>query len=285
LANGTLDKIILRQNTDGSFTPSVPSATQLAAVATWQTTAIDLRVDDIDLDGYVDVFLRNVATVIPGALDQIVYASGKVLLPFPKSSKALDATFRNFLTEFRAWAASPSYFIDNAVWVPGTSGYYDWEWYCYFEQQKWDCEWIPVWIPGEPGYWSFDHFNQDAYELSETLGGSTYDLSLIAGTPKASKVAELFEKIFNAEVLAGVLTGGGVVPWEIEVGMGGADDRGLVLVFQIFDTSEQVALPGEWRNLSVGEKSLLTTNGLNVPGVNTVRVYNKRYTLLNRLFP
>ena len=112
VGGGLLRDVILRQATGGAFSaePAPPGSTNAATVATWPVSkVVDLVLSDIDLDGFVDVWVRGLGTAI-GATnvpDQMVYAPGRrpeVVL------NAVDDDVKNFLGEVDAWFRDPGYF-------------------------------------------------------------------------------------------------------------------------------------------------------------------------------
>jgi hypothetical protein len=210
--------------------------------------------------------LTNIDSHIAGALDQIVYASGSILVEEPQALKSMDTQFTEFLSQVSDWAVSETYFDDNAVWVSGDPGYWDWEWVCYGgwgDPWGWDCGWEPVWIPPTPGYWSYDHFNQDAYELSELFGGAAVNMLIPEGSSTGTILEDLFEQIFNSGIFKGILSGGGIAPWEIDVPIGDlGSDRGYTFGITILDISDEVVERGDCRELEIGEEFLGIQNGL-----------------------
>ncbi len=265
--NGTLDVVLLTHQFGGSFTSKVPSSTEFGIASNWPIASIDLHLSDVNIDGFLDVVLTNIDSHIDGALDQIVYASGSILVEEPQALKSMDSEFTEFLSQVSDWAVSETYFDDNALWVPGESGYWgNWQWVCYGgwgDPWGWDCGWEPVWVPPTPGYWSYDHFNQDAYELSELFGGAAVNMFIPEGSNTGIILENLFERIFNSGIFKGILSGGGIAPWEIDVPIGDlGSDRGFTFGVTILDISDEVVERGDCRELELGEEVLGIQNGL-----------------------
>ncbi len=115
---GLLPDVLLRQAAGGviSVEPAPPGSTNASTAATWAVnTALDVVLNDIDMDGFVDILLRGMhaavgasgATATATVPDQIVYAPGRrpdVVL------NAVDDDVKNFLSEVDGWFRDPTYF-------------------------------------------------------------------------------------------------------------------------------------------------------------------------------
>ena len=110
--NGVIDAVLLRQDADRKFTPLVPTRSQRQSSA-WSASALEVRVEDINVDGYVDVVVGNVASAIPRASDQIVYSPG-VAGHTPKGIRAIDAGLRQFTANMLDYVVDNGYFENNA---------------------------------------------------------------------------------------------------------------------------------------------------------------------------
>ena len=279
--NGALDVVLLTQNFDGTFATKVPSPAEANVASGWPITSIGVEAVDVDIDGFLDVVLTGIGSHIPGANDQIVYAPGTLLVEDAKSSKDVDADFLEFLTQINEWLTDESWFDDNAIWIEGQPGYWDWEWVCQFQWggQGWDCGWEPVWIPPTPGYNSYDHFNQDAYELSELFGGSLVDMTIPEGSSTGGILEDLFGRVFNSDVFKGVLSGGGIAPWEISIPIPGlGDDRGFTFGVTIFEVSERVVEPGGCRPMTLAEEFFGAEEGLLLSlFVGEIKICNRKF--------
>ena len=76
------------------------------------------------------------------------------------------------------------------------------------------------------------------------------------------------------------MSNGGIGAWEVEFGIGNDDDRGKALLWRIFQVSEEVTDPNEWRYLTETEKDLVLDNGFQIRKIDTVRVYHRYYRKL-----
>jgi FG-GAP-like repeat len=120
--DGTIDRVILRQAGGGRFSLIVPTNAQAQQAAAWPATAIRALVKDVNADGFADVALAGVAAAAgPGALDQIVFASGANSAP---GIRALDAPFRSFARDIAGYLRNSNYFLANADYVTVVQVYY-----------------------------------------------------------------------------------------------------------------------------------------------------------------
>ncbi len=111
--NGVIDSVILQQHSDQEFTAIVPTQSQLAASA-WSNTGLTAAVEDINVDGFVDVIVKNVGSLAAGAKDQVVYSSGQPLIRQPRAVQALDNGVQQFSTNMLDYMVNQNYFAENA---------------------------------------------------------------------------------------------------------------------------------------------------------------------------
>jgi len=118
--NGVLDKIIVQQtSTPGQYVLVPPSSAQAAAAAAWPVSSAQVAVEDINVDGFVDVTVKNVANAlgIPGAANLIVYSPGAPFASVPKGSRAVDADVLRFVGNMLDYEVDQNYFANNAPYV------------------------------------------------------------------------------------------------------------------------------------------------------------------------
>ena len=109
---GVLQDIVLRKNGD-AFQLVDPNSVTGTAPSSWPTTTtIDIVLNDINLDGFVDILVRGLSGAIAAAADQIVYAPGQ-RGGIKGNLRAVDSALTNFLSEVSSWTQDPAYF-DNA---------------------------------------------------------------------------------------------------------------------------------------------------------------------------
>lgn len=149
--DGSIGSVMLRNSGNGSFTFMSPTTTQLSAAQSWPISTIPVLLDDLNADNYLDVVLRYIGNVIPGAMDQIVFAPGQPYFSEPLAIRSIDADLVSFVNDADAWNSDPNYIEDNTVWVDG--GY----WYT-----VWTCNW--EWWGGD---WSYECYPY-AYWVDQT---------------------------------------------------------------------------------------------------------------------
>ena len=131
-ANGT--SIVLTTNTNGTpsigdielvwnggtgtYSPQILSSTS----GSWQSVAIDLVLGDFNVDGIVDVLLKNIDPLIPAIpnlVDQIVFA-GSTAGVVPLAVTAVDEKFKKFFRDVYNWMQDQTYFdkASNSVELP-----------------------------------------------------------------------------------------------------------------------------------------------------------------------
>lgn len=120
--NGVIDAIVLRQVGAGDFEAVVPTTSQRNS-SIWQPTSLPVSVEDMNADGYVDLALQSLADVVPGAQDQIVFASASAYDARPKGVRAFDDSLRGFTANLIDYMANERYFADNASWTLYTIEY------------------------------------------------------------------------------------------------------------------------------------------------------------------
>ncbi len=139
--NGVLDKLLVRQTaTPGQYALVPPSAAQVALAASWPAASAQVAVEDINVDGFVDVVLKGVATAlnVPGARDLIVFSPGQLGSSTPKGLRLVDDDLKRFVGNMLDYAVDKQYFATHVTWT-----------YIYFEYYWSTCSGGPV-ISGDP---------------------------------------------------------------------------------------------------------------------------------------
>ena len=124
--------IVLTRNTSGqpsvgdialvwdgtSYIPQILGSTG----GTWQSVAIDIVLGDFNVDGVIDVLLKNIDPLIPSIIDlvdQIIFA-GASWGAAPKAVTAIDDDLQQFLSDIQGWMLNSDYFTENAPLVDQT---------------------------------------------------------------------------------------------------------------------------------------------------------------------
>jgi hypothetical protein len=126
--NGVLDKIIVQQMaTPGQYVLVPPSAAQAATAAAWPVSTAQVAVEDINVDGFVDVTVKGVAGAlgVPGAANLIVYSPGAPFATTPKGIREVDAGLLQFVGNMLDYEVDENYFVNSAPYVYYTV-YYSW---------------------------------------------------------------------------------------------------------------------------------------------------------------
>jgi hypothetical protein len=214
--NGTLGQILMLQNADLSFSAVPASTAQAAAASSWPVANVGLKVNDVDLDGFVDLNITGIGGLISGALDQIVYAPGQVLNFSPSGVRAITPQVAMFLRDSRNWQYDPNYFAVNAI---SYAPVYAWWAYCdngYSGPAEYaggyGCYYYYVLIGYYPLF-NTSSYSWDAYELSGAWEVIEAAQGIYANTNSAIILSNVFERIFGKKPFKGVVTqaGGDVI--------------------------------------------------------------------------
>ncbi|HVY65083.1 MAG TPA: hypothetical protein VHH11_09710 [Gammaproteobacteria bacterium] len=126
--SGVLDRIIVQQTaTPGQYALVPPTPAQVAAAAAWPVSSAQVAVEDINVDGFVDVTVKGVAGAlgVPGAANLIVYSPGVPFSAVPKGLRTVDAGLLQFVGDMLDYEVDSGYFANNAPYVYYTI-YYSW---------------------------------------------------------------------------------------------------------------------------------------------------------------
>ena len=110
--NGVIDKTILTQNTDGDFdVVENPTSGQFSAAGGWPiASAVDAVVNDFNVDGRVDVLLKNLDSTVSNVDDQILFSSGQFFKGVAQTATSMDFEFEKFFRDTYNWILDPNYF-------------------------------------------------------------------------------------------------------------------------------------------------------------------------------
>lgn len=118
--NGVLDKVIVQQTaTPGQYVLVPPSAAQAATASVWPVSSAQVAVEDINVDGFVDVTVKGVASAlaVPGAANLIVFSPGAPFASAPKGMRTVDADLLRFVGNMLDYEVDQNYFVNNAPYV------------------------------------------------------------------------------------------------------------------------------------------------------------------------
>jgi hypothetical protein len=118
--NGVLDNVIVQQtSTPGQYLLVPPSPAQAATAATWPVSSAQVAVEDINVDGFVDVTVKGVANAlgVAGARNLIVYSPGQVFNKVPKGIRVVDDGLLKFVGNMLDYQVDPNYFDNYASYT------------------------------------------------------------------------------------------------------------------------------------------------------------------------
>lgn len=204
--NGTIGDVLLRQNQQGKFEPSLPTAQERAISAGWQPAPVVVGKRDVNIDGYLDLILRGVtnAAGLARASNQILFAPGASGIDQPPSARAVDARLAKFSTDVDRHLVDPDYYLNHVPTNYELFVYHalrcDWGAYGYSNvfdtMDPWSCHYEPQYL--YVVYRNYSVFNPDAMEIAST------DYGMIHGTESPAsglkRIASRIEKILGVSI-------------------------------------------------------------------------------------
>jgi hypothetical protein len=200
VGNGVIDAVILQRIGSG-FAAVVPNPAQLNSSA-WQAAALDVAVEDMNADGYADLAIRNIGAVVPGAKDQLVFASANPYDAKPKGIRAFDDSLSEFTANLIDYMSNERFFAENAGWTVFTSFYS--YYYCPLSNamNAWDGGWSqPCTAISFPAYTvvpDFSDFDPDAVEIWQD------EAAVAAGdlppSQAAERIAQRIEDVIDVRI-------------------------------------------------------------------------------------
>lgn len=205
-----VNDFVLQQRVDGGFdVVSNLSQSQREMVQGWAVVILEMIRGDFNLDGLVDILIKNVGSIIPNALDTLVFAPPARAAP-PAAVKGIDSAFKQFARDVTGWIENPDdyytpgyyytcqvgYAYVPVLYVDELGNYY----YVY--------EWRLVQVCG----WAFDPTNYSipAIELLNALVEPLTQRKLAAQTNDAISVSQKLEALLGVPVMKGALETGSV---------------------------------------------------------------------------
>ena len=261
---GVFQDIVLRKS-GNAFELVDPGSVTGTAPGSWSTTtAVDLVLSDINLDGFVDVLVRGLGGAITGALDQIVYAPGRSG-GSPVILNAVDSSLTNFLSEVSSWTRDPTYFQRHQE--PGEVTVTVYRPNCFNAESRRFCSSIPTVVIEVSGARPTNK-SSEAREFAQQFSvvSGRIDPTITPGSLQATNITRILESVFGAKVLNDNLlqSCGSRIECQSEIRY--YTESILVNVeefWQIIDNTEEdadgdgVIEPGEFRRLTPSEESLI----------------------------
>jgi hypothetical protein len=196
--NGTIEAVMLLQ-AGGQYASFVPSSTEAAVAQTWPEAAIEVVLEDFNVDGFADILLKGVAGAIGEGLNQIVYAPGRAFRYQPLGVRAVDAGLKQFAANALDYFADSNYFANNAP----VTYFYDAVYYYYcvpsayydFYDNEY-CFWVPI-------YYSWAARDFSVFEPN-ALGTWTTEASILNNSltrdDGVSAITRSYENVIGAPI-------------------------------------------------------------------------------------
>lgn len=115
--NGVLYETILTQLADNTFSVLSASASQKATAASWPTINVDIKSVDLNLDGFVDLVIKDLSTYIPNAANQLIFSSGSSSNGQASGATSLGSQMTKTMTNISSSFSVPNYFDQFIVQV------------------------------------------------------------------------------------------------------------------------------------------------------------------------
>ena len=163
--NGVISQTILVQYSNRTFKIHNASSSQLTEAKSWSKVNIVAALGDFNLDGYVDVFLKGVSSVLIGVKDQLVFSSGMQYNGKAQAVTNIDDNFKKTFGSVANWIVDKDYFKDNMITR------YKWVIYPAFVWNPRTDKWEPILVPGRQKYYEYDSdlISQDAVSIKNAL--------------------------------------------------------------------------------------------------------------------
>ena len=271
--NGSLENVILRRLADGSFASDVPSAGQIANASGWPVSSVELRKSDMNLDGFVDLSIRDLGNHISGAQGQVVLAPGGAG-PAVQRAIPMNAKFNKFLADTKGWMRNPNYFVDNSqtYLIP----VYGWVYRCDYiwmnDSYQYYCGGFYD-IVGYTIYYDTSWADQDAIFLRYAFANYSNGIlqpTIEPGSPYGLNVDLIFTSVFGAQAFRGNYRSY-CIDWDYDTDYHPlCIDWALALLQAL---RELMPEDDGFRYLTAGEKAEAVRNGLQIVDVDQVRVY------------
>jgi hypothetical protein len=162
--NGVLYETILTQLADKTFSVLSASASQKAIASGWPTINVDIRSADFNIDGYIDLVVKDIGNHISGAASQMIFSSANPSNGQASAATSLGSYINKTMTNIAGNFSNPDYFDQYMVQVQVPypilvcGFYYDY----FYERFVYGCwyEYVIVTVPGyDPNFVSQEGLN------------------------------------------------------------------------------------------------------------------------------
>ena len=237
--NGVISQTILIQNSNRTFKIYNASSSQLAKAKSWSKVNIVTALEDFNLDGYIDVFLKGVSGAISNTKDQLVFSSGIQYNTSAQVVTNIDDNFKKTFSSVANWIVDEDYFKDNLItrykWIFYPVAYWNprtdrWEWH---------------WVPGRIKYQYYDRdvITKDAVKIKNALFDILKIGEIKAGSKDAKALSKTLEQSLGVSVFNNALTIQGLpLPYEDDKYLENA--RLLRLLSRLLNLASLILTPG-----------------------------------------
>ena len=194
---GVFQDIVLRKS-GNAFELVEPDSVTGTSPGSWSTTtAVDLVLNDINLDGFVDVLVRGLGSAITGAVDQIVYAPGRTG-GSPTILTAVDSSLKNFLSEVSSWTQNPMFFQQHQETVVATITIYREN--CFIDERRRYCRSYPILVLERSGV-RYTNKSTEAREFAQqfSVANGKINPDIALGGQQAKKLSGILEDVLGVE--------------------------------------------------------------------------------------
>lgn len=201
---GPVTDFVLQQDSSGGYVPVAITPAQRNAIAQWTLTqAIKLVFGDFNMDGRLDIFIKDVASVISGAKDAFVFgpsAPGVI----PSVVRPFDAALNLFFSDTVHYIEDETHFDSGVYYACYYSGY-AYIPVVYYDElgPYYSYELVPV---IECGYY-FDPtgFSIQAINFLNALVAPTSSGQLEPGSADAVDISDILESMLGVPVMRNTL--------------------------------------------------------------------------------
>ena len=237
--NGVISQTILVQYSNRTFKIHNASSSQLTEAKSWSKVNIVAALGDFNLDGYVDVFLKGVSSVLIGVKDQLVFSSGMQYNGKAQAVTNIDDNFKKTFGSVANWIVDKDYFKDNMITR------YKWVIYPAFVWNPRTDKWEPILVPGRQKYYEYDSdlISQDAVSIKNALFDIIKTGEINAESKDAKDLSKALEHVLGLPIFNNALTIQGLpLPYEDDKYLGNA--RFLRLLSRLLNLASLILSPG-----------------------------------------
>lgn len=285
--NGTIDTVILQSLGNGSFSHVVPSAYQASIAQGWPILATELVLKDFNLDGFLDIVLKDLGNAIGGAFGQVIVASGTASLA-PQRVVPMDAKYTKFGNEFGNFVENPNWYFDTAI-SNGSYWYqpvYTWVQQCiyypYYDENGYYYDYYYCWwesyLVGYNLIVDYSSFDPDGIQAAGAIGAGADGWAVpdIAPGGNGRTFDQVLQRVFGVRFMRGQLDTpcGYALAYDYDTDIPCQYDViGQILLGLLATLTER----GDCRPLTLGEIAEGVNAGFTLIGANKVRVCNKGF--------